>query len=75
VSVDLLVELAYDSAGNRLIGRASLVVEIDLTLYSDSVQLDSGEWVLAGDGGNAPAVAAGGDAGRSDWKQYQEAYA
>ncbi|MFI0898487.1 hypothetical protein [Streptomyces sp. NPDC020983] len=75
VSIDLLVELTYDSAGNRLIGHASLVVEIDLTLYSDSVQLDSGEWVLAGDGGNAPAVAPGGDAGQSDWKQYQEAYA
>lgn len=75
VSVNLLVELAYDSAGNRLIGHASLVVEIDLTLYSDSVRLDSGEWVLAGDGGNAPAAAPGGDAGQSDWKQYQEAYA
>jgi hypothetical protein len=75
VSIDLLVELTYDSAGNRLIGHASLVVEIDLTLYSDSVQLDSGEWVLAGEGGGAPAVPAGGDAGQTDWKQYQEAYA
>lgn len=49
VSVELAVGLSYESEGNRLYGRATLVVEIDLTLYSDSVELDSGEWVISGD--------------------------
>jgi len=49
VSVELLLTLGYQSKGNRLVGRATLVIEIDLTIYSDSVEIDSGEWVLAGD--------------------------
>ncbi|MER7585778.1 hypothetical protein [Kitasatospora sp. NPDC097691] len=75
VSIDLLVELTYDSQHNRLTGHATLVIDIDLTLYSDTVQLDSGEWVLAGDGGEAAPGLDGGDAGRADWTRYQEAYA
>jgi hypothetical protein len=38
-----------------MLGRATLVIDIDLLIYSDSVELDSGEWVLIG--GSAPAMA------------------
>jgi hypothetical protein len=48
VTVELVLGLGYESSGNRLVGRATLVIELDLTLYSDSVELDSGEWVIAG---------------------------
>jgi hypothetical protein len=48
VSVELCITLAYQSATNALVGRATLVIEIDLTLWSDSIELDSGTWVLAG---------------------------
>ena len=50
VSIELVVTLTYDDrdGNNRLVGRATLVIEIDLTLYADSVEIDSGEWVLAG---------------------------
>ncbi len=51
VSVELRIALAYDSAPKpRLVGRATLVLEIDLTLWSDKVEIDSGEWVLEGGG-------------------------
>jgi hypothetical protein len=49
VSVELLLTLGYRTAGNRLVGRATLVIEIDLTIYSDSIELDSGEWTISGD--------------------------
>ncbi|HSE35960.1 MAG TPA: hypothetical protein VLG74_01580, partial [Blastocatellia bacterium] len=48
ISIELLVKLQYDPNRNRLSGRASIVVEVDLTLYSDTITLDSGEWILAG---------------------------
>ena len=48
ISIELVVELAYDSDSNALVGRATLVLQIDLTLWSDSVELDTGPWVLAG---------------------------
>ncbi|MCB8957619.1 MAG: hypothetical protein H6529_14215 [Nocardioides sp.] len=46
VRVELRIALAYD--GHRLVGRATLVLELDLTLWSDKIEIDSGEWVLAG---------------------------
>lgn len=49
VSVELLLALHYQTTGNRLVGRATLVIEVDLTLLSESVELDSGEWTIAGD--------------------------
>lgn len=49
VSVELVVTLTYESETNALVGRATLVLEIDLLLFSDSVELDTGPWVLAGD--------------------------
>jgi hypothetical protein len=48
VSVDLRVALDYQFETNRLVGRARLVIEIDITLFSESVELDSGDWVIAG---------------------------
>ncbi|MGI8902000.1 MAG: hypothetical protein ACR2HA_13945 [Nocardioides sp.] len=49
VSVELLVTLTYVEGRNAMVGRATLVLEIDLLLFSDSVELDSGEWLLTGD--------------------------
>ncbi|WP_425246945.1 hypothetical protein [Streptomyces sp. NEAU-NA10] len=54
VSVELTVGLTYDSATRELLGRATLVLEIDLTLYATSVEIDSGVWRLAG-GGPGPS--------------------
>lgn len=52
VSVELVVTLTYvdtEQNPNSMIGRATLVLEIDVLLFSDSVELDTGPWVLAGD--------------------------
>lgn len=51
VSIELCISLAYQTETKALVGRATLVIEIDLTLWSDSIELDSGTWVLVG-GGN-----------------------
>jgi hypothetical protein len=53
VSIELLVELSYDSGSKQLSGRATLVIEVDLTFWSDSIELDSGTWVLAGGSGGS----------------------
>jgi hypothetical protein len=54
VSVELLVTLTYVETSKAMVGRATLVLEIDLLLFSDSVELDSGEWKLTG--GTSPAI-------------------
>jgi hypothetical protein len=48
VSVELVLSLGYETEGNRLTGRATLVLELDLTLFSESVELDSGPWEITG---------------------------
>jgi hypothetical protein len=48
VSVEVVVTLSYRDADNKLIGRATLVIDVDLTLFSESVTLDTGDWILAG---------------------------
>jgi hypothetical protein len=48
VSIELIIALSYRSATNALVGRATLVIVIDLTLWSDSMEIDSGEWYFAG---------------------------
>ncbi len=56
VSIELVVTLHYEQAEptvspprpSRMVGRATLVLEVDLTLFSESVDIDSGEWVLVG---------------------------
>jgi hypothetical protein len=77
VSVELVVELRFESEPRpRLVGRATLVVEVDLTLYADSVELDSGEWeFLGGSGPAVPPAPADQAADRADWERYQGAYA
>jgi hypothetical protein len=64
----------------RLVGRATLVIEIDLTLYATSVTLDSGEYVLVGgDGasldqrGDQPVLDE--DPGLRAWREYRQAFA
>jgi hypothetical protein len=92
VSVELVVNLTFESipptvAGgaerNRLVGRATLVIEVDVTLFSESVSLDSGEWELIGSDTPAaqPAVGplflgvADEDAGLAAWRQSRRAFA
>ena len=83
VSIELCLSLAYQSQRNALVGRATLVIEIDLTLWSDSVELDSGEWVLAGgDEQLRPLAAADAvDAAAAErdgfllWQMYRAAFA
>lgn len=78
VSIELSLSLAYRSQQNALVGRATLVIEIDLTLWSDSVELDSGDWVLAG-GDHALRARADTDGGEQDllerWRTYRAAFA
>ena len=80
VSIELCLSLTYKSERNALVGRATLVIEIDLTLWSDSVELDSGEWVLAGDEERFQALAgadpaAFADEGLARWRSYRAAFA
>jgi hypothetical protein len=49
VSIELLVTLTWKEERGALVGEATLVLELDLLLFSDSVELDSGEWVIGGD--------------------------
>ncbi|MCW2902834.1 MAG: hypothetical protein JWO67_5099 [Streptosporangiaceae bacterium] len=75
VSVELCLSMTYQSKRNALIGRATLVIEIDLTLWSDSVELDSGEWVLVG--GTTQQLLGGLTAfdGLAQWRAYRAAFA
>ncbi len=76
VSIELCLSMTYQSESNALVGRATLVVEVDLTLWSDSVELDSGEWVLAGGTDRHPVrreVPAFD--GLSQWRAYRAAFA
>jgi hypothetical protein len=61
VSIELVISLGYDSDTKTLAGRATLVLEIDLTLWSDTVEIDSGLWVLEGGGTPARERLAGPD--------------
>ena len=55
------------------------MIEVDLTLYSDSVRLDSGEFVLAGAGSISPfdelETADDDEAGLVAWRAYRAAFA
>lgn len=78
VSIELNLSLTYRSEPNALVGRATLVIEIDLTLWSDSVEIDSGEWVIAGGGPRAlfrVDPSAREDALLAVWKEYRAAFA
>lgn len=85
VAVELCVTLNYNSDTKALVGRATLVIDIDLTLWSQSVELDSGEWVLAGGRGSTdsgerlarprdvprPGLRAGGDPQQASRDQWR----
>ncbi|MFC8381096.1 hypothetical protein [Nocardia sp. NPDC057272] len=74
VSVELCLSLTYRPERNALVGRATLVIEVDLTLWSDSVELDSGEWVLAGGAARRPALR-DRDTAMAQWLEYRAAFA
>ena len=77
VSIELCLSMTYRSERNALVGRATLVIEIDLTLWSDSVELDSGEWELAGgsDTRNHPLDDIRSADALQQWRQYRAAFA
>ncbi len=76
VSVELRVELAYD--GRVLSGRATAVIEIDVTFWSGSIHLDSGEYVFAGAAaaaGPPPAAAIEtSEPSLADWQKYRDKF-
>jgi hypothetical protein len=81
VSVELRLELTYDGARDSMVGRATLVVDIDLTFYSASLELDSGDWEFIG--GSDPASrpmalladAAPAEHPQDTWRRYRGAFA
>jgi hypothetical protein len=80
VAVELRVSLTYLDDPPRLFGRATVVIELDLTLYSETVTVDSGTFELIG--GSAPArgvrrltAAERDDAGFEAWRRYRKAFA
>lgn len=79
VSIEIRIELSYQSARNAMVGRASVVVEVDLTLWSDSVTIDSGEWVLAGGSTRAVPIALAESSEDEEalrrWREYRAAFA
>ena len=76
VSVELVVSLAYDSTNNQLSGQATLVIDVDLTLFSESVTIDSGPWILAGShGASSPMHLAPLEDGLTSLLEYYEAFA
>jgi hypothetical protein len=75
VSIEVRIELMYDGTRNQLAGRATLVLELDLTLYADKVELDSGLWVLAGGSSPPPPPDLGSPIAQQGWSNYQGAYA
>jgi hypothetical protein len=76
VSVELRVELSYD--GRVLSGRATAVIEIDVTFWSGSVNLDSGEYVFAGAAHPGPPPAAAvvqtHEPSLNDWQKYRDKF-
>jgi hypothetical protein len=78
VSVELRVILTFTDPPPSLTGRASLVIELDLTLYSETVTVDSGTFELIGGSapGGQPSPALVADATRQGaWDSYWEAFA
>jgi hypothetical protein len=80
VAVELRVSLTYLDDPPRLFGRATVVIELDLTLYSETVTVDSGTFELIG--GSAPARGLRGltaaerdEAGFEMWQRYRKAFA
>jgi hypothetical protein len=82
ISVELRVTLRYSSSPRpKLAGEASLVIELDLTLFSQTVTVSSGTYELIGGDGpfplvdSAPAPEAYEAAQREVWDNYWRAFA
>ncbi|MQA80411.1 MAG: hypothetical protein GEV10_18345 [Streptosporangiales bacterium] len=75
VVVELRLELTYDPEDNAMWGRATLVVELDLTLTSFDVELDSGMWVFAGGSSPDDHQALGDRGGHEAFAQYHSSVA
>jgi hypothetical protein len=82
VSIELVLLMTYDSDRNLLVGSATLVIEIHILFFSRAVEIDSGEWILAGSDDNAPRRLAAGtdrhalaaDAAQAAWHNYWKAF-
>jgi hypothetical protein len=59
VSVEMCIQLSYDSRTNALVGRATMVIDVDLGLWSEPFTLDTGPWVLAGHAPPPPTASGG----------------
>ncbi|GHH94630.1 hypothetical protein [Streptomyces capillispiralis] len=81
VSIELRVSLTYLDGPPRLFGRATLVIELDLTLYSETVTVDSGTIELIGGGAptrhleEASTPAERSASGFEAWQRYRRAFA
>ena len=73
-SIELVVQLGYDLTTNVLSGRATLVLELDLTLWSDSVEIDSGEWTFKGGLDDIAFEALPASDGLAAWRRYRSAF-
>jgi hypothetical protein len=82
ISVELRVALRFSSSPTpRLIGEASIVIELDLTLFSETVTVNSGTYELIG--GSSPLLSPASisspealeAAQRETWSNYWRAFA
>jgi hypothetical protein len=71
VSIEIIIELSYQPNTNALVGRAKIVVVVDLTLWSDSMEIDSGEWRFLGSQSHLLLDSATGFA---QWQRHRKAY-
>ncbi|MGW7081706.1 hypothetical protein [Streptomyces sp. NPDC054866] len=81
VSIELRVSLIFEDTPPRLVGRATLVIELDLTLYSGSVTVDSGKFELLGGDSSTRAPETPAEARAREatafaaWEEYRRAFA
>jgi hypothetical protein len=82
VSIELVVTLSYEQRDGHdvLVGSATIVVDVDVTLFSESVEIGSGEWILVGGGDEAsghpaPVVHTDEQMRLAEWKRYRDAFA
>ncbi|HEU4893505.1 MAG TPA: hypothetical protein VFT47_18245 [Vicinamibacterales bacterium] len=77
VAFELSVELKFVPDENRLVGRAIVALHVGLFGYSQTFELDSGEWTICGDEPTphlAPVPVAA-DAALESWIRYRSAFA
>jgi hypothetical protein len=77
VSVELRVELTYEA--EVLSGRATAVIQVDVTFWSGSITLDSGERRFVGGGSPTRDLPQGADLisqlpTLADWEQYRDKF-